>query len=111
MASGSICRLATTIRTTGYGTDPQVRDRLALSPLPPRSIWGKKTRIVSRICLVALAAAVFILAATATYSAQEKGLVERRKLSKEDEAVIGAMKLRAIFRLVKIPGRELRFQD
>jgi uncharacterized protein involved in exopolysaccharide biosynthesis len=68
-------------------------------------------RIVSRIFLVALAAAVFILAATATYSAQEKGLVERRKLSKEDEAVIGAMKLRAIFRLVKIPGRELRFQD
>jgi hypothetical protein len=68
-------------------------------------------RVVSRIFLIALAAAVLILAATATYSAQEKALVERRKLSKEDEAVIGAMKLRAILRLVKIPGRELRFQN
>ena len=29
----------------------------------------------------------------------------------EDEAVIGAMKLKAIFWLVKIPGRELRFQN
>ena len=77
--------------------------------LHPRPFWGKKMRILSRIFLAAFGGAIFILAATATYSAEEKALIERRKLSKEDNAVIGAMKLRTILRLVKIPGRELRF--
>ena len=63
-----------------------------------------------RILLVVFAAAAFIFSATVSYSAQEKVLVERRKLSNEDDAILGAMSLRAILRLVKVPGREFRFE-
>jgi hypothetical protein len=93
-----------------YAPDLQGRDRLALLPLHPRSFIRKENaHLFHIILLVVVAAAVFILAATVTYSAQEKTLVERRELSKENDAIVGATSLRAILRLVKIPGREFRF--